>query len=137
MIKRIALTIAFLIILFLPAYAEQRYQCVSPIKGNKYTLVFMGEFEFDAFILLKCNHNNAISRKKGGKVVLGITVVTRKRASLFDDPKAWWRGLGNSETIPVKWVVYIPVDTADRFRMDTLVHEIFYHVDNDVRHPIN
>ena len=127
---------AFLIILSSLAFAESRYQRFSP-KGREYTLVFMSESEFDAFILQKCNHNNAYSKIYGGKVILGVTVTLRKRTSIYDDPKIWWEGLGNSKTIPYKWVVYIPVDGNNQYQSSTLEHEIYHHVDNDIRHPIN
>lgn len=121
------------------SFAETRQQHISP-KGKKFTLILMTQSEFDDFLLKKFGYNNISTRTTGGKVVLGITSTHRKRIALWDDPKKWWNNVGKTERemerLPFAWFVRLPVDACGNYEEETYAHEVFYHVDNDIRHPV-
>ncbi len=136
--KKLILSLILCLIITATAFAEQKFQQVSP-GGKKYTLVLMSQTEFDAFILKasRGKQDNAFLRRHGwGGEVLGITLTHKKRVALWDDPSFWYNNFGTGKTRGYAWEVYLPVDSRGRYDRESLRHEIQYHVDGDERHPL-
>jgi hypothetical protein len=107
--------------------AETRSKKVSRT-GKTYTLVLMTPSEFDDFLLTK-RHISQVIERFNGYEVLGFTIVSRRAVIVMKDGLVWG-------VVPYAWVVYLPVDSQGRYDEETFQHEVFYHVDHDIHHPV-
>lgn len=131
--KKITLVGIALCLLATMAQAKEIFEVQSP-KGRVYLLILMTQYEFDA-LAKKYGIDNAKAREFGGSLLCGLTA-SRK-------------GLAKTVYIPYDSTFFLDghmdeicVDNGIchhegySYSCSVLWHEVTYHIDDNIRHPL-
>ena len=111
-----------LVLTYSLVFAEDRQNRVSA-SGKIFTLILMNQTEFDDFILARVKYDNRYNRSISGDILDGLTLIYTKK-----------NFIGRQK--PFAWDVYLPVNEGGEYDQGTYNHEVYYHIDNNIHHPI-